>query len=274
MLKAQLDKNQNNLRMVYFDKFLALPYPYKPAGLEAKGLLMQHQEILRNLVLAREDMDVLYETGGGGSQELIVERNLGRYVNILTAGFPFFAANVLSEQFRRELGLGMRKFIEEPWYQKNFNNETLAIEELLRAIGAHRRTDQPMYLEAPNEWLDAGKTWVGRVHPRHWMIVTLHHFGAFAINLNNGRSFYCPAPRYSDIESTVGAGDVFRGAFCYGLLKAATEHRQDNDRAHDFLQYCTQFAVRMATERCRRFKMEDVLLYLRKLSQDEDQLNS
>ena len=117
-LKAQLNPTQRKLRLVYFDKYLAIPYPFDPEDKEKKGLLMEHRDVLRNLASQREDVDILYETGGGGSLGLVVEKEFKQDINILTAAFPFFARNVLPEEWR-ELGPGMEKFNKDEWWQTN-----------------------------------------------------------------------------------------------------------------------------------------------------------
>jgi sugar/nucleoside kinase (ribokinase family) len=62
---------------------------------------------------------------------------------------------------------------------------------------------------------------------------------------------YCRAP---DIESasivnTSGAGDSFRGALMYALLRGKNRH-------HASLPRALEFATDVATERCKHFRMD------------------
>jgi hypothetical protein len=93
-LEAQLHPEQKNLRIVYFDKFLAQPY-----GNNHQGALSQHKHIFNNLLATRPDIDIVYETGGGGSKGSVVENEFSGYINIITASFPFFARFILPESF-------------------------------------------------------------------------------------------------------------------------------------------------------------------------------
>lgn len=263
-LKVQLDRTQPNLRLVYFDKFLALPYPYDSPN---PGLLMEHQEIFENLVRYRDDVDIMYETGGGGSRGLVVENAFGRYVNILTAGFPFFAHNVVPAAFRTDPGPGMENFRRNNWYETEFQDETLAIAELLEALGLDPGDTATQCFTPPPAWITTGGQWAARNHSRRWMIATMHHYGALAIDLNQETGLYCPvqpAPGEA-IQSTVGAGDSFRGAFCYILLK-----QRDQVRESDLLRCCTEYAVQMAAEKCRVFTMKEALTHLRELSLERE----
>ncbi|MFC1968536.1 PfkB family carbohydrate kinase [Chloroflexota bacterium] len=264
-LKAQLNPAQQNLRLIYFDKFLAQPYPFDPEDKDAKGLLMEYRDVLVNLSSEREDVDILYETGGGGSFGLVVEKEFCHDINILTASFPFFFRYVLPPEWRK-LSSGMDNFDKEQWWQAEFQDETLAIEELLKQVGVTPGGDSPERFLAPHEWIQGGNQWVRRAHIRRWMVVTLHHFGALVIDLSNREAVYIPASHYPDVSSTSGAGDTFRGAFCYQLLRCIDSHDHYIDQRTTPMQCCTQFAVAMATEKCRKLKLSDGLGHLRELS--------
>ena len=250
-MKAQLHPEQRNLRVVYFDKFLAAPHPPNSENEDHVGPLLQHESVVRRLAdQRRKDVDIVYETGGGGSQELIVEKRMAKYINILTAGFPFFSRHVYLRQKNPTLGEGMANFAEDDsWFRTRFEDETQAIEEVLQQVGGDPKSREPIRFNAPKEWLRLGRMWAGRTRPRRWMIVTLHHFGALAISLHGGESVYCPVRHRYKIKNTAGAGDTFRGAFCYALLK------QPGNTAED-MEICTSYAVRMATQRCRYFAIE------------------
>lgn len=275
-LKAQLNPTQHKLRLVYFDKFLALPYPFDPEDKEKKGPLMEHRDVLRNLASQREDVDILYETGGGGSLALVVEKEFKQDINILTAAFPFFARNVLPEEWRG-LGPGMEKFNKDKWWQTKFKDETRAIEELLKKVGCTPEGDYTERFTAPKEWVEGGSKWAAREHPRRWMIVTLHHFGALAVDLSSCEAVYTPCQPIGDvkeeIKSTSGAGDAFRGAFCYKLLECTANHSNHINKGINLLQACTQFAVNMATAKCLKLKLNDALAHLKELSKSTDNIS-
>jgi sugar/nucleoside kinase (ribokinase family) len=252
-LAAQLSPYQRNLRLVYFDKFLAQPYNAEDNS--AVGALVQHQEIIRELVNKRADVDILYETGGGGSRGLIVENALNSYINVLTAAFPFFARNVLPPNDKKAGELA--KYARDDFFiTAEFENETQAIEELL-----HLCASPGEWFRVPLDWLKNGRTWAGRPNGRRWLITTLHHYGALAIDLNIGEGIYCKPTNTFDaesVESTVGAGDVFRGAFSYALVQLGEGANRRNAYESRRLMYtCTQFAVEVASEKCRYFKMSD-----------------
>jgi sugar/nucleoside kinase (ribokinase family) len=252
-LEAQLSSDQRNLRLVYFDKFLAQPYSAESSS--AVGALVQHQEILRNLANKRADVDILYETGGGGSRGLIVENALSGYINVLTAAFPFFARNILPRNDK--LAGELAKYARDDYFiTVEFENETKAIEELLNLCAPAEK-----WFRVKPDWLKNGRTWAGRHNGRRWLITTLHHYGAIAIDLNIGQGIYCAPMSDSDnkkVESTVGAGDVFRGAFSYALVQLGEGANRNS--AHESLRLmhtCTQFAVEVASEKCRYFKISE-----------------
>jgi sugar/nucleoside kinase (ribokinase family) len=252
-LEAQLSPDQQNLRLIYFDKFLAQPYSAENSN--AVGALVQHQEILRDLANKRADVDILYETGGGGSRGLVVENALNGYINILTAAFPFFARNVLP-QTDKKVG-ELAKYARDDYFVTvEFEHETKAIEELLNLCAPAGE-----WFRVKSDWLKNGLIWAGRRNGRRWLITTLHHYGALAIDLNISQGIYCTPARdfdYKKVESTVGAGDVFRGAFSYALVQLGeSANRSSAHESRRLMHTCTQFAVEVASEKCRNFKMSD-----------------
>ncbi|MBD2414780.1 hypothetical protein FACHB389_31715 [Nostoc calcicola FACHB-389] len=258
-LEVQLHPDQKNLRIVYFDKFLAQPY----GDGATKGALVDHRHIFDDLITKRPDVDIIYETGGGGSRGLVVEKELNTYINILTASFPFFARYILPDEVKSEGEL--ERFARDDFFTAEFEHETQAIEEMLRSCD-----ESGGWFNVEPEWIEEGRKWVARDSSRRWLITTLHHYGALAIDLNTARSIYCqPSAKYNppekkedntenqrEIQSTVGAGDVFRGAFCYALAKMGEEFtRKTTQDNHTLMRICTQFAVEIASEKCRDLYM-------------------
>ncbi|CAG0988352.1 hypothetical protein ANRL3_02596 [Anaerolineae bacterium] len=263
--EEQLNPASRQLKLVYFDKFLALPYPYRPDRKGEGGMLIKQQDVLQKLVDNRPDVDVLYETGGAGSQNLIVESSLGKYVNILTAGFPFFVRNVVSRSSRKT-GHGLKKFNKKRWFDTDFTNESLAIEELLSVVDIDPERPMSREIDPPDEWIEGGRHWAGRDLPRRWMIVTLHQFGAFAMDLNSGMAYFSSSSKGTNdaIMNTAGAGDVFRGAFCYALLRKSGNVRDE----YELLKAAADFAVLAATEKCKYIHMSQAYQSVAKLSEN------
>jgi sugar/nucleoside kinase (ribokinase family) len=255
--EAQLDHTQPNLRLVYFDKFLALPYPFNPDEMNREGLLMKNEYLLEEIITDREDVDILYETGGGGSQRLIVEKRLGKYINIFTAGFPFFVRNILSHSTRKA-HRGLDRFSQDDWFQAEFGEETLAIERIFEILKVTPFEERKSWFVPPSDWIVAGKERVGRKHNRRWLVVTLHHYGALAIDLNAEKAWYCSIPfDAQQTQNTAGAGDVFRGAFCYALLRFGENSQKNNTFEDTLLLNCTKFANKIAFEKCAVYDMND-----------------
>src|SRR5205085_8904721 len=98
-LHAQL--MQSGLRLIYLDKFMAAQHP--PLLREDDcdemrlGPLLQPENLraIKETIENQPAIDIVYETGGGGSPFQHVEKRLAGYVNIFTSGFPFFASVVL-----------------------------------------------------------------------------------------------------------------------------------------------------------------------------------
>ncbi|MEH1827339.1 MAG: PfkB family carbohydrate kinase [Nostoc sp.] len=265
-LEAQLHPEQKNLRIIYFDKFLAQPY-----GTNHQGALSQHKSIFDNLVATRPDVDIVYETGGGGSKGSVVEAQFSPYINIITASFPFFARFILpdsfnlpnsNEEFLLQNTQALKDFTNDEFFKIEFEQETQAIEELIKKLNISSGED----FETPDEWIKGGDKWIKRQNcHRRWVIATMHQYGALAIDLDRGFSFYYKSSSESKIESTVGAGDVFRGAFCYALAKLADKFQGTNQQ-RKLIKICTQFSVEIASEKCRYLKMTEAFEYIRKIS--------
>lgn len=266
-LRSQLA--QSDLRLLYFDKFLALSYRYNRKGESGKGLLMDHKEVLDEISKTRKEVDILYETGGTGSPrlttsgELTVESVFANNINILTAGFPFFVKNVLPNEYRRKVGQKMVAFDEKDFSDTEFFEERNAITDLLKTLNVTREEKAPQHFKAPREIIEGGRKWVQRDHPRIWLVVTLHDLGAITIDLENSQGVYIPAITIpKKIKNTAGAGDAFRGAFCYALLKC----RELSYKPKTMMTEVTRFAVTMATRKCEQFQLEQALKYLREQS--------
>ena len=265
-LRAQL--TQPNLRLLYLDKFLAAQHPPLKLGEavdEAKlGAMLQHDnmEALARAIESRPEIDVVYETGGGGSPLQHVEQRLSRFVNVFTSGFPFFAS-VLLQNLNWALPSTLKVFnSNDPnskWWEADFEKVTAAIETTLRKLLDPSKPTlaggriRPF---APSDSLicEAGK-WAGRSSLSGgakwcWYITTLHHYGALGIDIEHRTGWYCRTPEIaaSEIQNTSGAGDSFRGALLYALLSA-------KDRGPEALPRALLFATDVATERCRHFKI-------------------
>lgn len=265
-LRAQLA--HRNLRLVYLDKFMAAQHPL-PARAEALvaesvGPMLREENlaVLRRAIRERPQIDVVYETGGGGSAFQHVEKPLSPLVNIFTAGFPFFASVVL-----HKLGWALPDSLKvfDPgtkWWEADFKHETAAIAELLgQLVGPSAMTPtapRVMRFDVPAELLAEACRWAGRVSvagdsQRRWFVTTLHHFGALGIDLNRETGWFCRAPALEDgqaIENTSGAGDTLRAGLMYALLSATRNDEESLARA-----LC--FATDVATARCCHFKIVD-----------------
>ncbi len=229
------------LRAMYIDKWLADPAKngeHKDSRTSPGFLGTDRGFRLLARVAKREDVDIVYESGSQGSGGLVVETLLAPIVNIFTAAYPCFLkmlANQRLEGFDKNAVL--RKY-------------NLASEQgtVLKSNG---------WICVPQEWkfLEA---YLRRNALRRWFIVTLHELGALALDLsnseqNNMRWFDGNAIAQNDIRNTTGGGDTFRGALLFGLIQPRTGTEVDH------LEHCVNFAMRCATERCRRYKMEDAL---------------
>jgi len=253
------------LRAVYLDKFMAVQHP--PVDRVSKidtsrfGPLLQQKNlaVLSEVLEARPELDLVYETGGGGSPFQHVEQHLSPYINVFTAGFPFFA-NLVLQRLDWELPASLVPF--EPngtWWQADFKEETRAIHDMLPRILGHDWKPDPerrlwRFDVDPAVW-KLMAFWAGRSGlrlRRRWFIATLHHFGALGIDLKNNAGWYCSAPSHlgRSIENTSGAGDAFRGALLYALLCST---RFDASA----LAVALRFSTDVASKRCESFKIAD-----------------
>lgn len=257
-LHAQL--TQPNLSVVYIDKFLAAEHPPVKTRKDIYnyGCILQPENfrILTKAIYQNPEIDIVYETGGGGSPFQHVEEKLQHITNIFTAGFPFFANTVLTEIYGNRL-LPLREFSNEhKWWEADFSKETAAIEAFLSDMVPNHKheTSQRIFMfDISDNLLELTQRWAQRRSEsnRQWFIVTLHHFGVIGIDLNWKVGWYC-RPFFSSqkIENTSGAGDSFRGALLYFLL--LFRKTKKHSLAHALL-----FATEVATERCLYFSMAD-----------------
>ncbi len=261
-LRAQL--SQDDLRLVYLDKFLAAQHPPLtkdiPLSPEQLGPLLQPNNLLAlsDALASRPAVDVVYETGGGGSPFQHVEKSLCGYINIFTSGFPFFASVVLYS-LGWELPSSLKVFDpSSKWWEAEFDQETTAIEEMLRqlvdASSATCAGQRVKPLKLTSELLNETRKWAARTSGknRRWFITTLHHLGALGIDLVNNAGWYCGAPQSTvqEIQNTSGAGDSFRAALMYSLLSQTGTHS-------DALARALWFSTDVATERCHHFAIKD-----------------
>ena len=268
-LQTQLAHEQ--LRLIFLDKFLAAQHPplVEPTVDESRcGPMFREEnlEILRTSIVSRPELEVVYETGGGGSPLQHVELRLRPYINVFTAGFPFFASVVL-HSLGWSLPESMIRFApNERWWLADFEEETKAIESILpQLLGCpadELPTQRVWNFTAAPELLDASKKWAGRAAVkgswrRRWFIATLHHYGALGIDLVSGAGYYCGVPSGLTIENTSGAGDSFRGALMYAM--GCSGPRAAEASLPDVLVFCTD----VASERCRHFRIEDACKSIR-----------
>jgi sugar/nucleoside kinase (ribokinase family) len=262
-LKAQL--RQRSLRILYFDKFLAAPHPPDNCDIEAAGPLFEVRSVLDGVM--RHDLNVIYDTGGGGSRREFVEEHFRRYINIFTSSFPFFARHILIESQECPVAAvgGLSKFASPDWHMTEFEDETRAIEEALQCLGLSESSERVDLQDMFPKLLERGRYWAGREDAKfRWLIVTLHHLGAMGINLHTGTMQYQPLPEsQEEIQNTSGAGDTFRGALCYALLKVNEVGASCRDQ-DDLLRRCLEFAVRVAKVRCQEFHMLKALEWIAK----------
>jgi hypothetical protein len=261
-LQAQL--MQSDLRLLYLDKFMAAQHPplFRESDFNEKllGPLLQPENlnVLKTTIVNRPTIDIVYETGGGGSPFQHVEERLAGYVNIFTAGFPFFAGVVL-HKLKWDLPTSLKVFDPaEKWWEADFSQEAEAanamvwklVDKLPTAPGDRRVWP----CKVPSELLQEAERWAGRAAAtgRRWFIVTLHHLGAFGIDLVNKVGWYCRTPAIvgDQIKNTSGAGDSFRAGLMYALLSSTHS-------GSDALAHALSFSTDVATERCHHFSIKD-----------------
>jgi sugar/nucleoside kinase (ribokinase family) len=269
-LRIQLD--QPELGLVYFDKFLAIPYPYDNSRREFNGPLMAHKDIFDKLSIERADVDILYETGTTGSQKRpdtgkpSVESFFSDNINILTSAFPFFVYNIMSSEYRNLLGQHIKDFTKKDYSNTEFSDEKLAILDLLSALQLNYEEKDIQSFLVPEAITKSGLEWVKRNHPKKWIAVTLHDFGAITIDLNSSKGVFVPVQIAceDEIQNTASAGDSFRGAFCYALLKT----RELGYPQEASMIETTKFAVTIASCKCKYFKLIDAFDAICKQSQN------
>jgi len=257
MLEHEEYDKQNSMQVLYFDKWMA--YPENVDGDRSKagffGASKMHAYLAETL--REHAFDVIYESGGSGSSNFAIEQQFKDITNVFTASFPCFRDLLLPSTDRlvvlehgkqavereNSQGGGIPKSLEE------FLAERAQIESCLDRFGL--RSGQWVDMSPGLAELD-GK-YLRPNAPRRWVIVTLHENGALALNLSNGAQ-----PRIKWFRSVgAGAGDVFRGALIFGILRIredASEVALDSEAALDL---CTRFAVDCSLERCRHDRILD-----------------
>lgn len=266
-LHAQL--RQEELKLVYLDKFLAAQHP--PPGKEEElkpeqyGILLQKDnlELLDNVIAKRPRVEIMYETGGGGSPFQYVEKALSKRINIFTSGFPFFA-NVVLHKLGHSLPASLTAFSPgQQWWLADFAEEAQAIEGMLSealkldGYSTMSNTCRLWSFDVSDDLLREVSFWAGREATngnwrRRWFVTTLHHFGALGVDIVHRKGWYCRPP-FSDnvkIVNTSGAGDSFRGALMYAIL--CSERTNENTLAHALM-----FSTAVATERCKFFLISE-----------------
>jgi len=242
--KAMLSSNRD-LRAVYLDKWHAFsPKAAKKDKRASPGFLSlrRNRKVLKEAVSNR-NVDVIYETGGTGTDTLWVEKQMAPLVNVMTAAFPFFL-----------------KHICQLPVDHSPNNEAGITELLTKHKLLARR-----WVSIPGDWERRALRFVKKNARRKWLIVTLHHHGALALFLTGKRKrmrFFPPRGLRDTrhIQNTAGAGDTFRGALLFGLLRMDPRIKDTETN----LARCTAFAVKCATERCKSFKMTAAMKRLQK----------
>ena len=241
-LRAQLANP--SLRLLYMDKFLA------QAGDEGEGFLVLHESAFAPLLDGKAD--VLYETGGAGSPRCQVEERFGKYFTVVSGSFPFFAKYILNPEERivdnvDEFGVDAQKG-PRPWWNLDFLQERRVLSRFLdgKTIGTQ--------FKIPAHWQENAKKFLRKDDkaPRRWFVVTLHERGALGFNADSGYGIFVPIPGVGTVVNTAGAGDVFRGAFCFELAKQGTSG-DVAPNTMEVLQRCLETGVKYATEKCRRF---------------------
>jgi sugar/nucleoside kinase (ribokinase family) len=258
---AMLDDTNQSLRVVYLDKWLA--HPGGDGSRQAPGFLAHdsNRERLRQ-VARRPAVDILYESGGTGSKGAVVEDSLADFVNVFTAGFPFFARAVLGAADSTPLPPALEPFRDSKGSQLDFYAESQAVTAALELMG-----DPGSWVPLDSQWARNAARFVKRAHARRWFVTTLHDRGALAFDLSSDPPvcrFFPAHPTLDQVSvaNTAGAGDTFRGAFCFALSQLVDGDQRAN------LERCVRLGVRCATERCRVFSMKTALQNLRTNGRD------
>lgn len=261
-LEKQLE--QDSLQILYLDKFLATQHPpptnENDMTPDNNGPILKNIKWLENLVKNNNRVDIVYETGGTGSREQHVENILNKYINVFTAGFPFFAHVVMQNINGYNLPDSLKGFGEDKWWEFEFSDEHVAINDLLVNIFnlenfSPRKNNRRLWeVNIDQQLLEMIGNWCGRESElkRKWFIVTLHHYGALGFDIVNEKGWYCSAPymnKGEEIKNTSGAGDSFRGALMHALLNSMKNETDDLPKA-------LLFSTDVASERCKYFSIE------------------
>lgn len=266
--KEQFDNmiSSNNLKVIYLDKWLAQQDDFK------------NSKYLKEIKKASEKrVCVLYETGGGGSDYASIEKILKPCIDVLTTGFPFFMMYIIPDEIAEKNSfLSGVKNVEK--YNTNNNTKKVDYGDISFSIESDLINDTVNKIN-DGKWHDVPISWIYNARSflngsgLKWMIVTLHDKGALAFDFRNkSKMMYFPIPKSNNdstddkkrsgniIKNTAGAGDTFRGAFCFALheLVVKTINKCDYDVA--ILKKCTEYAVMCSSERCKTFAMNDVLV--------------
>lgn len=261
-LEEQL--GQDSLQILYLDKFLATQHPppadKKNMNPDNNGPILKNIQWLERLVNNNKCVDIVYETGGAGSREQHVENVLNKYINVFTAGFPFFAHVVMQNINGYDLPDSLKGFGEDKWWEFEFSDEHVAINDLLVNVfnlenfPSRKNSRRLWEIDIDKQLLEMIGNWCGRESglERKWFIVTLHHYGALGFDIVKEKGWYCSAPYMNEgeeIENTSGAGDSFRG----GLIHALLNFRKNEI---DHLPKALLFSTDVASERCKYFSIE------------------
>lgn len=247
-----------NLRVLYCDKFLAQHPLFNREEIideENLGPLLNKitLDTVQNAITARPDIDILYETGGGGSQFGHVEARLRHIINIFTSGFPFFANAILAEDYSKLPAIGC--FSHGSWWNSSFDQEVAAIDEFMSEIISvdPHCSEKVVGFKPPEGMLVKAAYYAEREQAsRRWFIATLHHRGAIGLDIKSRRGWFSPAPVIKEVKNTSGAGDSFRGALMYSLI-------QEKDDDIVSLPAALSFSTAVASERCRHFALKVAL---------------
>ncbi len=239
----QFNIGLDSAAVLYLDKWFAKRGP--------RGIFEvrpQPMDVLRTAIEQRQNLDVLYETGGNGTQDGQLELTFGTVVNIMTAGCGFFCLRIVADSddpFERVL---------------TFHDELAYIDRMLtRHFDLRDRSGWGTWCDIPRSWRDKAKQYVRADARRRWLIATLHSRGAVALDVEAGRMCYLMLPTNYSVANTAGAGDSFRGAVCYALAQLSPGPSAPPLASGDELLLCTRFSIDMASLRCSFPTMKEAL---------------
>jgi len=260
MIQLQRMLEHTELRVLYFDKWMA--YPENVHGDRSKAGFFGSSEMHDYLVktLDTYPFDVIYESGGSGSSNFSIERHFQDITNIFAASFPCFRdfllpvadKDALIQYGKHAVNQESPKYEVIPESTKEFIKERAQMERLLDLFGLC----SGHWIPIPPELVELTGGYLRPNALRRWMTVTLHENGALALNLSPGAQrrmkwFSSVGATQEGISNTAGAGDVFRGALIFGLLQI------EEDSSETALDLCTRFAVRCSLERCKHDRILD-----------------